>query len=111
VELAPPFEDVDPFLGGDHRVTVEVGCPLFELGEILHAFQAGLAAFIRLMIAENSSWMATGAKLELFFSFPLTCPTPKAMRIPPEPQAQSILLPVSWLILLNAAENRLLSIP
>ena len=44
MDLAAAIQDVDALLGGDHRVAVEVGRPLLELGEVLDAFQRPLRA-------------------------------------------------------------------
>ena len=44
VDLAAALQDVDALLGGDHRVAVEVGRPLLELGEVLDALQRPLRA-------------------------------------------------------------------
>src|SRR5689334_17727657 len=39
MDLATAFEDIDPFLGRDDRIAVEVGGPLLELGEVLHRLE------------------------------------------------------------------------
>ena len=44
VDLAAALEDVDALLRGDHRIAVEVGGPLLELGEVLDALQRPLRA-------------------------------------------------------------------
>ena len=42
VHLAAPVEDVHALLGRDHRVAVEVGGALLELGEVLDRLQRAL---------------------------------------------------------------------
>ena len=44
VDLAAALQDVDALLRGDHRIAVEVGRPLLELGEVLDALQRPLRA-------------------------------------------------------------------
>ena len=44
VDLAAALEDVDALLGGDHRIAVEVGGALLELGEVLDASSARAAS-------------------------------------------------------------------
>ena len=44
MDLAASLQDVHALLGGDHRIAVEVGRPLLELGEILDAPQRPLRA-------------------------------------------------------------------
>jgi hypothetical protein len=44
VDLAATLEDVHTFLGGDHRVAVEVGRALLEFGEVLDGLERSLRA-------------------------------------------------------------------
>src|ERR1700730_1282194 len=44
MNLAAAFQNIDPFLGGDDRIAVEIGCTLLEFGEILDRFQGALRA-------------------------------------------------------------------
>jgi hypothetical protein len=37
VHLATPFEGIDPFLLGDHRIPIEIRGALFKFGEALDA--------------------------------------------------------------------------
>src|ERR1700738_295014 len=42
VNLATAFQDIDPFFGGDDRVSVEVGRALLKFRKILNSFQGAL---------------------------------------------------------------------
>jgi hypothetical protein len=42
MNLAAPVEHVDAFFDGDDCVAIEIGCALFELGEIFNRFQRPL---------------------------------------------------------------------
>jgi hypothetical protein len=33
VDLAAPFQNIDPFLGGDDRIAVEIGSALLKFGD------------------------------------------------------------------------------
>ena len=44
MHLAAALQDVNALLGGDHRIAVEIGRPLLELREVLHAPQRPLRA-------------------------------------------------------------------
>jgi hypothetical protein len=42
VNLAAAFQDIDPFFGGDDRVSVEVRRALLKFRKILNSFQGPL---------------------------------------------------------------------
>src|ERR1044072_4586736 len=44
MDLAAALQDVDPLLGGNHRIAVEVGGALLELGEVLDRLECALRA-------------------------------------------------------------------
>jgi hypothetical protein len=44
MHLTGALQNIDSFLGCDHRVAIEIGRPLFKLSEILNALQRPLRA-------------------------------------------------------------------